>query len=192
VINVTLNNTRIANADGFAGSMQSINIELSLFGLSYFLVDPVGKVWPVFIRLPIELRRRLNSSLPDAQVIALAIQRHWVIIKLQRTTVKTFGIAQKYRAEVLADRRTFGGKLRSFASTMQVLRQMEQYAAHPLPIRVRLFGLSDGKAIEVDSHLSSSTDFARIFIHTQQSYNRPLEEGQKFSPLSRPKPAPVK
>ncbi|HWY33507.1 MAG TPA: hypothetical protein VNX68_02600 [Nitrosopumilaceae archaeon] len=155
--------------------MLDFKIELSTFGVRHFLVRPDdGKIIPTFINLPIELRRRLNSPLSDSKVVIEALRRNWVIVKLKRTTVEVAGISQLFKAEVLAERHTFGGKIRAYHRTVELLKYLEQYAGNNLPIRVRIFAITD-KITEVDTHLSSSADFAKIFIHTLSTYTRPIE-----------------
>ena len=178
-MNVMPSNTRICSVIALSGSgnAKDLRIELSQFGISDFIIRPDdGRIFPVFLRLPIELRRRLNSSLSDDKaIIALALQRHWVIVRLRRTTVYVRGMAQEYIAEVLAERQTFGGIIRSYHRTYELLRHMEKFTGNKLRVRVRIFTYPKSGPVEIDTHLSSSADFAKIFMHTYYSYNRPLE-----------------
>lgn len=155
--------------------MLNLKIALTNFGVRDFIISPEGRIWPTFINLPIELRRRINSTASDKQVIIQALQRGWVIVKLKRVTVKVEGISQLFKSEVWADRRTFGGRIRAYHRTVELLRYLENYAKHKLPVRVRIFSTVGDTTVEIDTHLSSSADFAKIFIHTIGNYNRPIE-----------------
>jgi hypothetical protein len=154
--------------------MLPLKIELRNFGITHFLIRPDGRTFAVFINLPVDLRKHLNSALSDKAVIDYALQQHWVLIELQRTTVKFAGITQKYRVIVRAERHTFGGKIHSYPRTIELLKLLERSLNQLLRVTVKLFDFAGGKS-EIHSSFNSSADFAKIAIHTIALYNQSIE-----------------
>lgn len=155
--------------------MFPLKVELRNFGITHFLVSPHGQPYPVFLNLAVDLRKRLKSPLDNIAVIDEALRQHWVIIQLNRITAQSASVTQRYRVRVQAERRTFGGKIRTYPATGRILRQLEQELAQRLPVLVELLDFSKGNRSIIQSEFASSGDFARIFLHTIAAYNNPLE-----------------
>jgi len=168
-----------------------ISFELRQFGITHWVIRPdTGMVYPVFIRLPIELRRRLHlEQLSNDAIIDYALQKNWVIVQLTRLSSPLRGYRQLFQAEVWAASNTFGGRLRPYHSTVQLLRALEDYVGSRIKTIVRIFDFSTDTKQEIISHLASSADFAKLFIHSSGYFTRPVEYAQgelRPTPSGRP------